>query len=63
MTEAIGYMGDTRQFGPEYDIYLARREAAILAENPQEIDENTMTEVRKTAKILNELIAAKRETQ
>ena len=61
--EAIGFMGDTRQFGREYDIYLARKEAAILAKNPHEIDENTMTEVRKTAKILNEIIAAKRETQ
>ena len=52
-----------RMAGPEYSAYLIRQQAEELAENPREIDENTMTEVRKTAKILNEIIAAKRETQ
>ena len=63
MMENAGHWGDMRLAGPEYSAYLMRQQGEELAENLAEIDENTMTEVRKTAKILNEIIAAKRETQ
>ena len=58
MTEAIGYLGDIRQFGPEYDAYLMHQEAIMFAEmNANEIDGGTMEEIKQTAGLLMGIIA------